>query len=133
MNVYAAAISLLQNNCSFLNEKWQNDIENRTFNVQSIDFCALANFTPSLLAFALRYVNITGYTGQIWFPEKSLVRAIKSYYLYNPTTYLINAPLVGILNVSGAFINDSALKFVEGVVPVSSKITQYITLFIVTS
>ena len=85
------------------------------------DFCKLINFTTQDLAFAIKNVNITGYTGQIWFPRDVLIRAIKSYYLFNPTTSLVNASMVGVLNVSGAYINNSAVTFVEGKVPVSSK------------
>lgn len=133
MNVYAATISLLQNNCTFLNEKRQMTIDSKKyFDAQAIDFCTITSFTPAIISFALKYINITGYTGDIWFPEEGLVRAIKPFYLYNPTDNLIDAPLVGTLDIRGANINDSAINFVDGVAPCSSKIISKHRLVIVT-
>lgn len=135
MTVYAAAISLLQNNCTFLNEQLQSRTDNKTNPIASElvpqpDFCNITNFTPDNLAFAIKFVNFTGYTGQIWFSDGYLKRAIESYFLFNPTTDLLSAPMVGILNISGAYINDSALTFVDGVVPCSSKIDQCLPILI---
>ena len=71
MSVYAAGISLLQNNCSFLNEKLREALPN----AKEFDFCSLETFTPEDLAFALRFVNITGYSGPIYFQHGSVLRA----------------------------------------------------------
>ena len=74
MNVYASAISLIQNNCSLLNENYKKaeiPIKN------DIDFCAITKFTPQILRFALKFINITGYTGDIYFPEGQSDRARK--------------------------------------------------------
>ena len=117
MTVYAAAISLLQNNCTLLNEK-RSTIKHE-FDWVVPDFCNITQFTPKDLSYAIRFVNFTGYTGQIWFPQDNLKRAVKSFYVYNPSTDLINAPLVGTLNTSGAYFNDNSLTFVDGEVPKS--------------
>lgn len=123
MNVYASAISLLQNNCSFLNEKLKLQLQSRNPIIQGLplDFCTITNFSTMDLAFAIKYVNITGYTGQIWFANNTLTRAIKNFYLFNPTTDVISAQQVGVLNYTGTYINDSLITFINGKVPVSSK------------
>lgn len=71
INVYAAAISLIQNNCSFLREKLQSY---ELSDLNDVDFCAITKYTPYMLQFAVRHVNITGYTGEINFPEMRSIR-----------------------------------------------------------
>ena len=66
----------MQNNCSFLNEMQS------TYAPESnpIDFCSLNTITPSTINYAMRLVNITGYTGQIQFPSDSRVRLSKRIF-----------------------------------------------------
>lgn len=72
ISAYAYALDLLQNNCTFL-----NDMESR-FGKIVVDFCKIDSFSPYELAFAMRFVNYTGYTGPIYFPFDILKRAGKA-------------------------------------------------------
>lgn len=64
---------MLQNNCTLLNEKLANNTGQIT--TSNVDFCKITTFTPKDLAFALRFVNFTGYTGEIYFSDDSLARS----------------------------------------------------------
>lgn len=133
MNVYASAISLIQNNCSLLNENYQKAEITIT---NDINFCEITKFTPQILRFALKFINITGYTGEIYFPEGQSGRARK-YSLANPTftkPYLfvdknitlysvhdeeLNAVYAGTLTYDSVQIYTSAIQFKNGETPVS--------------
>lgn len=66
--MFAEAISLIQNNCTYLNER------------SEVDFCALTEYTPAQLSAAMRFVNFTGYTGNIQFdPDLALTRLCMQY------------------------------------------------------
>jgi len=84
ISTYASAISLLQNNCTFLNE-----IRVKMERWRDTDFCALTSFNPEHLAFALRFVNFTGYTGNVSFSQDILLRKGKmsSRHIYIFTYY----------------------------------------------
>lgn len=71
MTTYAQGISLLQNNCTFLNEKAQEFKVSNFFG----NFCEKTTFSPKDLTFAMRFVNFTGYTGQINFPSNVMIRS----------------------------------------------------------
>ena len=117
MSVYAAAIFLIQNNCTLLNENRGISTLSSTFP----DFCSLTQFGPLELSFALRFVNITGYTGIINFPAVGLIRNVEPYYLYSVYNTSFDATLVGYINETGTKIYNDLINFVDGEIPVSSK------------
>ncbi len=73
MTTYAQGISILQNNCTLLNEKLADNTE--ILIPSKVDFCKITTFTPRDLAFAMRFVNFTGYTGPIYFDNDIIVRS----------------------------------------------------------
>lgn len=75
MSTFAEGIRLLTNNCTFLNEKVDEEVKNE-LNIGN--FCNLTSFQPAVLATALRYVNFTGYTGEIFFSSDALIRSSKN-------------------------------------------------------
>lgn len=119
MSVLAEAISLIQNNCTLLNANRVN----RPFTKElPEDFCSLTEFTPDELSYALRFVNFTGYTGQIDFPNNVLIRKTKSYYLYSVYNISLDATLVGYINQTGITIYNDLISFVNNQVPISGKL-----------
>lgn len=83
---YAYALNLLQNNCSWLSQMKRKHEKEYTKN-----FCALNYFGPEDLAFAMRFINFTGYTGPIYFPQDILRRAGKKQTIRH--VYLIPYPI----------------------------------------
>lgn len=71
VSTYAQGISILQNNCSLLNEKAQGLTESKALD----NFCEKKTFSPVDLTFALRFINFTGYTGPISFPNDVMIRS----------------------------------------------------------
>lgn len=105
--------------------------------VLSKDFCTLTAFEPSDLTEILKFVKFEAYSGSIGFAPNTLRRAgmyiefefmliivfvfvEKSYYLYSVHSSLSDAVLVGELTQNSIQINESAIQFVDGAVPVSS-------------
>lgn len=122
MNVYAAAISLLQNNCTFLNAKLDYGIGPvLNYTESTPDFCTKTEFTPKDLSFALQFVDIVGYTGRISFPEDSLVRREVTFYLYNTLNNTVDGSLVGVLNSTTVDIDASKITFINDEIPTSGK------------
>lgn len=118
-SAWAYGLNILQNNCTFLNEKVKEAGEK--FNLVGIDYCSLEEFTPVNLAFALRYINFTGYTGKIYFTDTILERAVKPQYLYSINTSLFDANLAGVFTMDYYQINESNIAFIDGKVPISGK------------
>lgn len=114
-----------------MNEKAQESRVSKVFG----NFCEKTTFSPIDLTFALRFVNFTGYTGQINFPNDALIRSgnriyverdililcfeAKSYFLYNVINITYEAVLVGTLNETTVTINDTAIQFVNNEIPTS--------------
>lgn len=117
MSVLAEAVSLIQNNCTFLNA----NRENRLFTNELPDFCSLTEFTPDELSYAMRFVNFTGYTGQVSFSNYILKRKTKSYYLYSVYNISLEATLVGYINQTGTTIYSNLISFINNQVPISGK------------
>ena len=65
ITLYALAISLLQNNCTYLNEILTERKKN---------YCDITTFDPSDISVVMRYVNFTGYSGEISFGLNSVTR-----------------------------------------------------------
>lgn len=89
----AEAVYLLQNNCSYLNEKLSllketeskatiEFLEAKGIDL-SIDFCGIKSFTPFTLAVVMRFVNFTGYTGLVTFDYETLFRRSKIQRIVN--------------------------------------------------
>lgn len=85
---------MLQSNCSQVNEL-ANVTGSRL--VSSIDFCKIKKLTPAILTGLLDFVNFTGYTGQISFPDslKSIRMSTKDsaifviYLMFSKTILLV--------------------------------------------
>lgn len=86
MSVYASGISLLQNNCSYLNSLIPELPVDKKF-----DFCSLKKFLPEDLAFAVRNANLSGYSGSIYFPSDNVLRAskVKSLFISHVLSYIL--------------------------------------------
>lgn len=85
------------------------------------DFCSITEFSPIQLSYALRFVNFTGYTGPISFPNNILIRKTKPYYLYSVYNNNFDATLVGYINETGTTIYNNLVSFINNQVPVSGK------------
>lgn len=72
------------------------------------------------MSYALRFINFTGYTGQIYFSDEELIRAVKSFYIFNAYNNTVDATLVGYANESGTEIYNDLIKFNGGKIPISS-------------
>lgn len=118
-SAWAYGLNILQNNCTLLNEKIKEVDE--ILNIYGTDYCNLEEFTPSDLAFALRFINFTGYTGKIYFTDTILERAVKPQYLYSLNTSLFDATLAGVFTMDYYQINASNIAFIDGKVPISGK------------
>lgn len=79
-SAWAYAINLIQKNCTFLNEQVLKFDEKRSITIIPTDFCSLTTFTPTQLSFALRFINFTGYTGEIYFTDAIMRRASKTNF-----------------------------------------------------
>lgn len=120
----ANAISLLQNNCTHLNEALK---ENDQLN--PINFCSLTTFDPFILGQAMRAVNFLGLSGPISFDTNQITRKtanlIVKQFNSNATAVDIGIFVNGILK-----LNTSRLTFKT--IPISGKqkvFTFYILLF----
>lgn len=89
MTSVAEAIALIQNNCTFLNDRlqylletneisWNDDYIDVYSRLSELDFCTAETFSPSTLAIVMRFVNFTGFTGPVSFDYNTLFRRGKS-------------------------------------------------------
>jgi hypothetical protein len=108
----AEAIYLLENNCTYLNEKSL---------LPNVDFCTEA-FNHLQLSEAISHVNFTGDTGPISFFPASLIRktAVYNVFQFNTTGGQV---IVGTSRTeSGELeVNYPAIAFLDGNVPISGK------------
>lgn len=116
---WAQALSLIQNNCTFLNEMSSG----AEFFEQKIafDFCKSEDFTTRDLAFALRFINFAGYTGPIFFSNEMLELVEKPSYLYSVNSSLHEPEFVGLFTSEFYRINLSRISFVDDKIPISGK------------
>ena len=101
-----------------LNEKIQ--LATNYINYLHVDYCKLKEFVPFDLAFALRFINFTGYTGQIYFSQTILERAIKPTYMYSVNSSQSSPQLVGFFTKDYYSVNLSGISFIDDQIPVSS-------------
>lgn len=130
ISAVAVAIQLLQNNCTFLNAMLANvtgtysEFRKRLeeFGIKVPDnFCEIAEFTPATISLVLRFVNFTGYTGEISFDPFTLLRLQKTFYLYD--LYNNSFTGVGKYSINSQELNSSAIIFPDGQEPLSCKLS----------
>lgn len=126
----ARAISLLQNNCTYLNEyNARNPLQFNGENVFGFDFCALTEFTPFVLSRAIQAVNFTGLTGRIDFPVNKSTRDRSNLALFQLDSNL-KAIEVGVYINGTLKFNQSRLTFPNNEAPRSGKEKAFIVSFI---
>ena len=108
----AQAISLLQNNCTFLNNELKDT------KLDDVDFCALTEITPFDLSRVIGVVNFTGLTGPISFAPGATARREANLAVYQINSNL-SAVEVGVFIDGNLELNSSKLTFPNQLAPVS--------------
>ena len=122
----ANAISLLQNNCSYLNSFIANNTKlldripsNLTVPID-FDFCSYSTFDPPMLSRAIDAVSFTGLTGPISFLSDRSGRRLANLIVKQFDSNL-NPVEIGLYTDGILVLNTSKLTFKNGKVPVSGK------------
>ena len=116
IQTYSQAIYMLQNNCTLINEYYlvQGVLS------RPIDYCAITEFTPAILASAVTAVKFQSNTGEISFFPNTLVRRRANFEVYQWGVNGTSKP-IAIFKEGNLEIDYDAIKYPGDRVPISSK------------
>lgn len=110
ISTIAHGLSLLQNNCSYLEET--------SLVSRFLDFCKMTDFTPAVLSAAMKRVNFTGLSGPISFGPLLNGRQEADFLVYQFNENAEPVP-IGTFTNQQIHIDYSAVYFPDGKIPTS--------------